>query len=112
MLGPNLITRIPAQSGGWLLDTTHQRGYDFLMSVTPDSGQGRAPYPEPAKLPNIGTVVRAKVSLPRCPEGTIGYIKEVFSQVNGPAVVIQISSREIFVSASDYSYFFEVRSAS
>ncbi len=62
------------------------------------------------KVPTIGTVVRANVSLFRCPEGATGRVKAItFQRNNGPIVVIQINSqREVVdVSARDYPFFFE-----
>ncbi len=63
-----------------------------------------------ADLPTIGTEVQARVSLFRCPEGTIGVVKAILKERDGLVVVIRMSSgREIAVFASDYTFFFDAR---
>ena len=53
-------------------------------------------------------MVRAQVSVFRCPEGTIGYVKAILPECNGPAVVIEVyPGDEIAVSGRDYPFFFE-----
>ncbi len=60
------------------------------------------------KVPAIGTIVRASVSLFRCPEGATGYVKAILPEPNGPAVVIEIHrGGEIAVFGRDYPFFFE-----
>ena len=60
------------------------------------------------KVPTIGTIVRAQVSVFRCPEGTTGYVKAISTGCNGPAVIIQtFPCGEIAVSARDYPFFFD-----
>jgi hypothetical protein len=55
-------------------------------------------------------MVRAQVSVFRCPEGTTGYVKAILSECNGPAVIIETSAAgEIAVSARDYPFFFDER---
>lgn len=64
--------------------------------------------PEPVNVPQIGAVVRCKVSLLRGRARTSGRVKAVLSQDYGPAVVIQsIWGDEVTVTATEYSRFFE-----
>lgn len=60
------------------------------------------------KVPTIGTMVRAQVSVFCCPEGTTGYVKAILTECNGTAVVIETyPAGEIAVSARDYPFFFD-----
>jgi hypothetical protein len=59
------------------------------------------------KVPTIGTVVRAQVSVFRCPEGTTGYVKAILTECDRPEVVIATYPHgEVAVSARDYPFFF------
>ena len=60
------------------------------------------------KVPTIGTMVRAQVSVFRCPEGTTGYVKAILAKCNGPEVIIETDPfGEITVFARDYPFFFD-----
>ncbi len=60
------------------------------------------------KVPTIGTMVRAQVSMFRCPEGTTGYVKAVLAKCTGPEVIIEADPfGEITVFARDYRFFFD-----
>lgn len=60
------------------------------------------------RVPTVGTMVRAQVSVFRCPEGTTGYIKAISSESHGPEIVIETEpGGEIAVLARDYPFFFD-----
>jgi len=62
------------------------------------------------RVPTIGTVVRAQVSVFRCPEGTTGYVKAILAESSVPEIVIETyPCGEIAVSARDYPFFFDER---
>ncbi len=60
------------------------------------------------KVPAIGTTVRAQVSVFCCPEGTVGRVKAILGDAEGPIIIIQTHpGGEIPVSARDYPFFFD-----
>ncbi len=60
------------------------------------------------KLPKIGAPVRAKVSLFRSPEGSIGHVQSFLIQDDSLVVIVEsLHGHEVPVRMRDYPYFFE-----